>query len=101
MIGHRSHPIEDYRSLVDPDTQLIDVRQPAELVEGTLDGARNVPLDQLAARVRDLDPHRRTLVFCRSGGRSAHAAEFLTAAGFVDVINLAGGMLALPQGATR
>jgi rhodanese-related sulfurtransferase len=34
------------------------------------------------------------VVLCRSGGRSAQACEFLTANGFTDVVNLAGGMLA-------
>jgi rhodanese-related sulfurtransferase len=101
MIGHRTHPIDRYTMVVDADTQVIDVRQPAELADGTLAGAVNIPLDRLAARIGELDPTRRTVVFCRSGGRSSQAAEFLAGAGFVDVINLAGGMLALPQGATR
>ncbi len=98
MIGHREHPVNEYVSLFDADTQLIDVRQPGELVEGTLDGAVNIPLDQLVMRVRELDPQRRTIVFCRSGGRSAQAAQFLAAAGFDDVVDLAGGMLAFRQG---
>ena len=94
----REHPVDAVATLVDDRTQLIDVRQPYELAEGTLDGAVNIPLDQLVVRVRELDPTRRTIVFCRSGGRSRQAAEFLVAAGFVDVINLAGGMLASRQG---
>ena len=98
MIGFRELPVIEYTAFVDDDTQLIDVRQPHEVADGTLDGAVNIPLDHLVVRVRELDPNRRTIVFCRSGGRSTQAAEFLAAAGFDDVINLAGGMLAYRQG---
>ena len=101
MIGFRELPVNDYASFVDDQTQLIDVRQPSELAEGTLPGSVNIPLDRLVDRVRELDPKRRTIVFCRSGGRSAQAAQVLASAGFDDVINLAGGMLAFRQGVPR
>jgi rhodanese-related sulfurtransferase len=90
---HRDHPVTDWSSVVVDDAQLIDVRQPEEVAGGTLDGAVNIPLDDLPGRAGELDPTRRVVLLCRSGGRSAMAAEFLTASGFTDVINLAGGML--------
>ena len=101
MIAFRDLPIAEFASIVDAETQLIDVRQPTEVADGTLPGAVNIPLDRLVERVRELDPARRTVVFCRSGGRSTQAAQFLASAGFDDVFNLAGGMLALPQGVAR
>ena len=91
---HRAHPASDYASLVTPDTQFIDVRAPVEVADGTLPGTINIPLATLPGRIGDLDPARPTVVLCRSGGRSAQACEFLTANGFTDVVNLAGGMLA-------
>lgn len=100
MSGFREVHISDYRSLIDPDTQLVDVRQPHEVAAGTLDGASNIPLDHLAERLGELDPTRRTIVFCRSAARSAQAAQFLVNSGFDDVINLSGGMLAHGQGVT-
>ena len=60
---------------------------------GTLPGAINIPLGDLPARLGELDPTRRVVLLCRSGGRSTQAAQFLTASGFADVVNLAGGML--------
>ena len=93
-MAHRDVPITDYRTVVDAATQFIDVRQPDEVAAGTLDGSVNIPLDQLAARIGELEPARRTVLLCRSGGRSAQAADFLTRSGFVDVVNLEGGMLA-------
>ncbi len=93
-MAHRDVPITDYRTVVDGATQLIDVRQPDEVAAGTLDGSVNIPLDQLVKRIGELEPARRTVLLCRSGGRSAQAADFLTRSGFVDVVNLEGGMLA-------
>jgi len=48
----------------------------------------------LPERVGELDPERRIVVLCKSGGRSTMACEALVKAGFADVVNLEGGMLA-------
>lgn len=96
-MAHRDHPAADYRSVVDDDTQFIDVREPNEVAAGTLSGAVNVPLSELPNRIGELDPKRRVVLLCRSGGRSTMAAQALTAAGFTDVVNLAGGMLGVPE----
>jgi rhodanese-related sulfurtransferase len=90
---YRNHPVNDYASVIDPDGQFIDVRQPDEVATGAIAGAINIPLGELSIRVHELDPQKRTVVVCRSGGRSSQAAEFLTDAGFADVVNLDGGML--------
>jgi len=92
---HRNHPVADYRSVLTPDAYFIDVRQPAEVAAGTLPGAVNIPLGDLPDRLAELDRTRRVVLLCRSGGRSANAAAALTAAGFDDVVNLEGGMLAV------
>lgn len=91
---HTDHPVTDYATALGSDGQLIDVREPDEVAGGTLAGAINIPLGDLPARVGELDPSRRVVLLCRSGGRSTQAAEFLTDSGFGDVVNLAGGMLA-------
>jgi adenylyltransferase/sulfurtransferase len=74
------------------DLQLIDVREAYEWALCRLDGARLVPLGTLDAAIPSLDASRETVVYCRSGVRSAAAAEQLRAAGF-EVRNLAGGIL--------
>ena len=89
-----NHPVTDFTAVIDSSTQFLDVREPAEVVEGTLPGTVNIPLGQLPNRVAELDPNRRVVVLCRSGGRSAHAAKLLADSGFSDVVNLDGGMLA-------
>jgi sulfur dioxygenase len=75
--------------------QIVDVREPSEF-EGPLGhirGAVLIPLGQLAARVGDLSKKIPIVTVCRAGGRSAQATVLLQRAGFVDVANLAGGML--------
>ncbi len=89
----RHHPVTDYAAVVDETTQFIDVRRPDEVAQGTIEGALNLPLEELIDRVSELDPQRRTVLLCRSGNRSTQAGEFLAAAGFVDVVNLDGGMI--------
>lgn len=90
---YRNHPVTDYVSVIDADSQFIDVRQPEEVATGAIEGAINIPLDELPTRVQELNPKQRTVLLCRSGGRSSQAAEFLSKAGFDDVVNLDGGML--------
>lgn len=97
---HRDHPVRQYRAVIGDRTQLVDVREPHEVAEGTLPDARNIPLAALPARIGELDPGRPVALVCRSGGRSTAACELLTGAGFHDVINLAGGMLAWNEGDT-
>jgi glyoxylase-like metal-dependent hydrolase (beta-lactamase superfamily II)/rhodanese-related sulfurtransferase len=71
--------------------QLVDVRNPGETADGTIQGAATIPLPQLAERMGELDPTRPTVVFCASGYRSSIAASALDAAGFDDVSDLLGG----------
>jgi len=76
------------------DHTLLDVRQDWEYAETHLPGARHIPLGELAERTGELDPGRPTVVYCRSGSRSAAAATLLTGRGFTEVFNLAGGITA-------
>ncbi|MCW2695912.1 MAG: hypothetical protein JWR62_997 [Modestobacter sp.] len=70
---------------------LLDVREASELAEGRIAGSTHIPLSQLPARTFELTRGRPVITVCRSGGRSAQAAQFLAAHGF-DVANLDGGM---------
>lgn len=78
------------------DYQLIDVREPHEFAEGYIKGAVNIPQGQLESRIGELSQDKPVIVYCRSGRRSAVAAELLTKHGFSEVYNLKGGILAWP-----
>ena len=73
--------------------QLVDVREDNELAQGRIPGTRHIPLGQLGGRLAELDRQQPVIAICRSGNRSARAAELLTAAGFT-CDNMVGGMLA-------
>jgi molybdopterin/thiamine biosynthesis adenylyltransferase/rhodanese-related sulfurtransferase len=71
---------------------LLDVREPHELQISHLEGAKLIPLGQLAARLSELNSADEMVVFCKSGTRSARALELLISAGFRKVKNLKGGI---------
>ena len=72
--------------------QLIDVREPFEFEIARIDGAKLIPLGQLADRLHELKQNSHTVVHCHRGPRSAQAVEMLRRAGFAHVYNLEGGI---------
>ena len=77
------------------DVFVLDVREPHEVQIVNI-GAPLIPLGQLANRIDELAPQkdREIVVHCKSGARSQKAAQLLKSAGFANVENLAGGILA-------
>jgi rhodanese-related sulfurtransferase len=80
--------------LANEGCQLVDVREPVEHAEIHVAGARLIPLGQLHSRQHELDAHRPVVLMCHAGKRGESAAATLSAAGFSNVQNLEGGMLA-------
>ena len=72
--------------------QLIDVRQAYEHEAGRIAGDRLIELMALGAELDSIDRELPVVVYCRSGARSAMAAEALRGAGF-DAHNMLGGLL--------
>jgi len=72
---------------------LIDVREVGEYEEGHVAGAVLVPLSELQDRVAEVPADGIVYLICKSGGRSARAAEFLIPLG-VDAVNVVGGTMA-------
>ena len=73
--------------------QLIDVRQLYERDICHI-GGEHVPLALLETQIVRFSKEKRTIVYCRSGARSATACQLLQNEGFTDVYNLEGGILA-------
>ena len=55
--------------------RILDVREDYEWAAGHVAGALHIPLDQLPARLEELDPDEDLYVICRTGGRSFRAAH--------------------------
>jgi rhodanese-related sulfurtransferase len=78
---------------------MIDVREPDEYVEVHAKGVRLIPVNTVigeAKQIRDFSGGKEVLFICKSGQRSALAAEFATAAGIDDITfyNVEGGTTA-------
>jgi len=73
--------------------QILDVREFPEFAAGHLASARLVPLHELEARFNELNPNALVVCVCRSGKRSAQAAEKLMSLGFSDIAQLEGGLM--------
>lgn len=86
--------VQQGRSLKEQGVLLLDVREPAEYEEVHAPGSTLVPLSELPSRLQELRSHllKPVAVICRSGRRSARAAEIMTRAGFTNVYNVQGGM---------
>ena len=75
------------------DHVLLDVREPDEWQAGHAPGARWIPLGDLERARLEIPFNKRVVCVCRSGGRSAKAAEAMIGWGF-EAANLTGGMRA-------
>jgi rhodanese-related sulfurtransferase len=73
---------------------ILDVRTQAEFSSGHVPGAVNIPHDELAMRLSDLDSEtdRPVVVYCRSGKRAGLASTVLLEAGYTNVLHLDGDM---------
>lgn len=75
---------------------LLDVREHVEFAHAAirLEGTRtlHIPMNEVPARLAELDPAQPVLCVCHHGMRSAQVAMYLERAGFAAVYNLAGGI---------
>lgn len=71
---------------------LLDVREPAEFVNGHIAGAKLIPLGALSRESGSLPKDREIVCVCASGSRSSSAAKFLHNQGY-SVTNLKNGMM--------
>lgn len=92
--------VTEAREKLDAGTAvMVDVREPNEYAEVHASGVRLIPVNTVMGEVkqiRDLADGKEVLFICKSGARSALAAEFATAAGLEELalFNVEGGTLA-------
>ena len=95
--NYKNTDVQEFADLIkNQDVQLVDVRTSTEFAEGHIEGAINIDVkdDAFEQKVMEkLDKKQPVAVYCRSGRRSANAADILTRSGFT-VTNLKGGIIA-------
>ena len=78
--------------LVETPPFIVDVRQPEEFAEASIEGAVNIPLRELAQNLDQLPQDEPIVVVCGSGHRSTVGMAMLQLLGFGDVKSMAGGV---------
>src|SRR5262249_39198206 len=88
-------PFEAAEEIGGGDVVLIDTREPHEYQEAHLEGGKLVPPGLLADEIESAAPDRsaRTILYCRSGSRSALAAAQMQAMGYTNVASMGGGIV--------
>lgn len=91
IIRNKIRVVYNSDDLQGEDVRLLDVRRDDEVVDGMIEGALHIPLDELRDRAAELNPDLRYIVYCRSGLRSYVASRMLAGLGFSNVYNMSGG----------
>lgn len=78
----------------------IDVRTPEEFAEGHIQGAVNIPVDQIAGKIAAVSPNKNAPInlYCRSGRRAEAALQELKKMGYTQVSNHGGYQDLLKKG---
>jgi len=99
MFGINEVDVDTLQSYIDEGKKirLLDVRGIAEMAQGMIPNAEKLPLHTLPARLQDIDTEEMTILYCRSGARSAQGVGFMAQQGFENVHNLRGGIIAWAQ----
>lgn len=96
IFAHLMNPIQvaELDEILDnnEDINLIDVRAIQEFKIDTIEGAENYSVDELREFLDDIDPDKKTIIFCEVGLRGYVASRILMQSGFNEVFNLIGGM---------
>ena len=71
--------------------QVVDVRSAGDYAKAHVDGAVNIPLKELRARLPELDADTPTVAYCNKGVSGNAGQNILQNAGFGEVYNLSGG----------
>ncbi|MGB8782187.1 MAG: rhodanese-like domain-containing protein [Terriglobales bacterium] len=69
--------VSELRNRSSATALLVDVRSVSEFASGHIPGAVNIPMDQIEARLDDLDRHRAVVLICQSGKRAGITARLL------------------------
>ncbi|MFC1847252.1 FAD-dependent oxidoreductase [Chloroflexota bacterium] len=84
-------PLAHWEDIENTDALILDVRNPSEYISGHVDGALNIPLNELRSRMHELPSEREIWAYCTVGQRSYYAIRVLRLHRF-NARNLSGGI---------
>ncbi len=91
---YKNVSVQDLAKANEANRIILDVRELDEYEAGHVADSLLIPVGELASRTSELPKDAPLYVICRSGNRSKQASEILLKAGFKDVRNVEGGILA-------
>lgn len=96
LAGYNSVSAEEAVRLYNNDAKVFDVRTSEEFKSGYIGQAENLTSDKVLQRLEQLSFAKEDaiLMYCQSGARSATVARSLVKAGYTNVSNLSGGIMA-------
>jgi rhodanese-related sulfurtransferase len=71
---------------------LLDCREPWEYQAAHIEGSTHIPMQEIPARVQELDPDDRVVVICHHGVRSMNVTAWLRQQGYDKAQSVAGGI---------
>ena len=89
--GYKTITENDAKPLIESGAVIIDVRTGQEYASGYIDGAINIPVENISSINYDKDTI--IILYCASGMRSSNAAQTLVDLGYTNVYNLDGGLI--------
>ena len=89
---HDAHQLIEMTS--ENELIILDVRTIEEYTRESIEGAMNIPLQELQEKVGMIDKNKIIIVYCRSGVRSLQASQILVDNGFTRINNMEGGIIA-------
>ena len=83
-LGNKSESIQEF---VEKGAVIIDVRSPGEFAGGHIKGSKNIPLNEIGAKINEIKKlNKPVIACCASGMRSSQATSILKQNG-IDAIN--------------
>lgn len=77
----------EVKEMIENGALIVDVRSPMEFKSGHVPGSKNIPLQNIPHRMKDIEKFKQPLVLvCASGNRSGQATQYLKARG-IDCVN--------------
>ena len=91
--GYKTITENEAKPLIENNAVMIDVRTSGEFASGYIEGAINIPVDNISSINGSVDKDTVIILYCASGMRSTEAAKTLVDLGYTNVYNLDGGLI--------
>ncbi|MCD8097309.1 MAG: ATPase [Lachnospiraceae bacterium] len=90
MLEIKEIEIEELLQISPGDRQVVDIRPTQTFARGSIEGALNIPAEELPDRIEEIRGKGKTYILCHTGEQSLEAAQELRQAG-VDALSVRGG----------